>query len=213
MSFNPQIHHRKSIRLKGYDYSSNGVYFITINCQDKIHRFGIIAGAGLASAHIILSNYGVIAQEEWQNLPLRFPNIELGAVQIMPDHMHGIIIIKNDLAKAILGEGASSNGVLGEEENENKDANKNIADAILGEGASSEGTLGAEASPARTIGDIVCAYKSIVANECLKIAKSKNEQLGKFWQRNYYERIFRNERAVDLVSRYIENNPMKWKGK
>lgn len=179
MNYNPKIHNRKSIRLKGYDYSSNGIYFITINCQDKIHRFGNIEGAGLASAHIKLSNYGVIADEQWQKLPLRFPNIELGAMQIMPDHVHGIIIIKNQ---------------------------ENLA---------APNSLGAKASPARTngLGDIISAYKSIVANECLKIAKSKNEMLGKFWQRNYYERILRNENAYELVSRYIVNNPQKWKEK
>lgn len=153
MSFNPQIHHRRSIRLKGHDYSKSCAYFVTICCQNKNHRFGSIAGAGLTSAHIILSNYGVIANDQWQKLPLRFPNIELGAMQIMPDHMHGIIIFKeNNIAKQNF-----------------------IAKAILG----------AEASPARTanvaptLGDVVCAYKSIVANECLKIAKANNEMLGK----------------------------------
>ena len=61
-----------------------------------------------------------------------------------------------------------------------------------------------------TIPDIVGAYKSLVANGCLEIYKSRNEMMGKLWQRNYYERIIRNERAYSNISNYIMNNPAKW---
>ena len=61
-----------------------------------------------------------------------------------------------------------------------------------------------------TIGDIVGAYKSLVANGCLEIYKSKNELMGKLWQRNYYEHIIRNEQAYQNISNYIINNPIKW---
>jgi REP element-mobilizing transposase RayT len=56
----------------------------------------------------------------------------------------------------------------------------------------------------------VGAYKSLVANKCLNIYKSKNETMGKFWQRNYYEHIIRNEKAYLKISEYIINNPIKW---
>ena len=68
----------------------------------------------------------------------------------------------------------------------------------------------AGASPAPTIGDVIGAYKSLVANECLKIFKSKNETMGKLWQRNYYEHIIRNEKSYHTISDYIINNPAKW---
>ena len=60
------------------------------------------------------------------------------------------------------------------------------------------------------MGNIVGAYKSLVANECLKIYQNKNEFMGKLWQRNYYERIIRNEKAGQAIAEYILNNPAKW---
>lgn len=61
-----------------------------------------------------------------------------------------------------------------------------------------------------TVGDIVGAYKSLVANGCLDIYKSKNEMLGKFWQRNYYEHIIRDDQSYQRISQYIIDNPAKW---
>jgi REP element-mobilizing transposase RayT len=60
------------------------------------------------------------------------------------------------------------------------------------------------------VGDIVGAYKSIVANECLKLFKSKNQPMGKLWQRNYYEHIIRNEKSYLEIVQYILDNPIKW---
>ena len=67
-NYNPNIHHRRSIRLKGYDYSKAGLYFITICCQDRICRFGDIENDEMQ-----LNEYGKIAYLEWMKLPERFP--------------------------------------------------------------------------------------------------------------------------------------------
>lgn len=61
-----------------------------------------------------------------------------------------------------------------------------------------------------TVGDIVGAYKSLVANECLKIFKNRNEVMGKLWQRNYYEHIIRSERELNQIGEYIISNPANW---
>ncbi|HSV89276.1 MAG TPA: transposase [Bacteroidales bacterium] len=63
---------------------------------------------------------------------------------------------------------------------------------------------------APTVSDIVGAYKSVVANECLKTFKTNNETMGKLWQRNYYERIIRDEKSYLEISDYIINNPANW---
>ena len=73
-------------------------------------------------------------------------------------------------------------------------------------------TVGATARVAPTVSDIVGAYKSLVANACLDIYKSKNETMGKLWQRNYYEHIIRDEQSYQSISEYITNNPAKWVG-
>ncbi len=62
------------------------------------------------------------------------------------------------------------------------------------------------------VSDIVGAYKSLVANGCLKIYKSRNETMGKLWQRNYYERIIWDERFYQNAKAYIINNPIQWTG-
>ena len=90
MTYNPKIHHRRSIRLKGYDYSQAGAYFITICCQDRECRFGKIE-----NDEMILNEYGNIAYNEWAKLPERFMNFELDVFQIMPNHMHGIIVLND----------------------------------------------------------------------------------------------------------------------
>lgn len=185
--YNPAIHHRRSIRLKGYDYSQEGLYFITICCQSKISRFGKIENGKMK-----LNEFGIIAHNEWLKLAERFPNFALDAFQIMPDHMHGIIQVRAPLA------GAPAS-----------DANDSDADEMRA-GASPAPARARTRASAPTVSDIVGAYKSLVANGCLPIYKSRNETMGKLWQRNYYERIIRNENAYQRISQYIIDNPAKW---
>ena len=88
MNFNPEIHHRRSIRLKGYDYASEGLYFITICVRNHLELLGEII-----NEEMILNEFGEIAQEEWAATPNIRENITLGEFQIMPNHIHGIIQI------------------------------------------------------------------------------------------------------------------------
>ncbi|KQM67186.1 hypothetical protein ASE74_06905 [Pedobacter sp. Leaf216] len=177
MKYNPLIHHRRSIRLKGYDYSKAGAYFITICCEDRIHRFGKVEGD-----EMILNQSGTIAYNEWINLSDRYSNFELDVFQIMPNHMHGIIVL-SDLNAV----GATL--AVAHEENELTKATARVAP---------------------TIANIVGAYKSIVSNGCLQLFKSHDKTMGRLWQRNYYEHIIRDERAYQNISNYIINNPSKW---
>jgi putative transposase len=158
MKYDPQIHHRRSIRLKGYDYAQAGAYFITPCVQDKKHIFGEIK-----ENEMICNAFGQIAYEQWELIPERFEGTELGAFIIMPNHTHHILIIKSD---------------------------DNV----------------------KKIGEIVGAYKSLVVHHCLKYIKENDLdiQLGKIWQRDYWEHIIRDERSYDNITNYIVNNPMNW---
>lgn len=92
MSYNPKKHHRRSIRLKGYDYSQAGLYFITICCKNKAYLFGNISVEGEnIPPKMILNNAGKIAEECWLDIPKHFPNVILHEHIIMPNHIHGII--------------------------------------------------------------------------------------------------------------------------
>ncbi|MFZ6664505.1 transposase [Peijinzhouia sedimentorum] len=86
--YNPKIHKRKSIRLKGYDYSQAGLYFITICCQDRICRFGQVV-----NGEMVLNEIGKMVESEWMQLPERFQNTQLHEFVVMPNHFHAILEI------------------------------------------------------------------------------------------------------------------------
>ena len=86
--FDPQKHHRRSIRLKGYDYSQEGAYYVTIVTWRRDFLFGDIV-----NQEMMLSPYGEIVQKWWEEIPVHFSNVETGAFVIMPNHVHGIIYI------------------------------------------------------------------------------------------------------------------------
>ena len=87
MSYNPTLYHRRSIRLKGYDYSQAGLYFVTICCQDRICRFGKIE-----NGETILNDAGKMIEKWCVELSHKFSDIVLDAYIIMPNHFHAIIV-------------------------------------------------------------------------------------------------------------------------
>jgi REP element-mobilizing transposase RayT len=91
MKFNPRKHHRRSIRLPDYDYSQPGAYFITIVTYQRDCLFGEIAHGQMK-----FSPMGQIAEEHWRLIPAHFPHVGLGAYVVMPNHVHGIIIIQEN---------------------------------------------------------------------------------------------------------------------
>ncbi len=97
MPYNPNLHHRRSIRLKGYDYSQAGLYFITICINDRKCLFGKIE-----NKKMILNDAGKIADECWSEIPNHFPNAVLHEHIVMPNHVHGIIeITKNNIGVVV----------------------------------------------------------------------------------------------------------------
>jgi len=86
--YNPHIHHRRSIRLKGYDYSQAGLYFITICCQNRACLFGDVVNKEMK-----LNDAGTMVENEWLKLPNRFQNIQLHEFVVMPNHFHAILEI------------------------------------------------------------------------------------------------------------------------
>jgi Transposase and inactivated derivatives len=88
MKFNPHIHNRRSVRLKEYDYSMPGEYFITICTKEKECLFGDVVEEEMKHSQI-----GVIATHCWEEIPRHFQSVELDECVVMPNHVHGIIII------------------------------------------------------------------------------------------------------------------------
>lgn len=98
MTYDPNIHHRKSIRLKGYDYSQAGLYFITTCVQHRACLFGKIS-----MGEMILNDAGKMVETEWLKLPERFQNIALHEFVVMPNHFHAIlqIVVPTGITKTI----------------------------------------------------------------------------------------------------------------
>ena len=90
MRYDPQKHHRRSIRLKGYDYSQSGWYFATICTQKREMLFGDVI-----DGKMILNDAGQVADKYWREIPEHYPNTNLDEYVIMPNHIHGIIVIDN----------------------------------------------------------------------------------------------------------------------
>ena len=91
--------HRRSIRLRDYDYSQSGAYFVTICAQDRAMLFGEVVNDVM-----VLSPFGHVVQDCWLGLTQHFENIELDAFVIMPNHMHGILVILAEDASSVGGE-------------------------------------------------------------------------------------------------------------
>ena len=177
--FDPQKHHRRSIRLPDYDYSQAGAYFVTIVAWHRECLFGDVV-----NKEIVLSKFGLIAKQQWEKLPERFPNIELGAYMIMPNHMHGIIEI-------LAGRGTAGN-----------------LNDLDGELFCRALTREQFQRPVKgSIPTIVRSYKSSVS---YRINLMRNTDGVSVWQRNYYEHIIRSEQDLQNKTDYIEANPMLW---
>jgi putative transposase len=103
MAYDPNLHHRRSIRLKGYDYRRAGAYFITIVTRERMCCFGEVGEGG----NLQLNRFGKVVVKCWQAIPTHAPHIQLDAFVLMPNHFHGILWITKaidppDIEKAIL---------------------------------------------------------------------------------------------------------------
>lgn len=174
---------RRSIRLKGYDYSQAGLYFVTICCQDRICRFGKVVNGEMA-----LNEYGQIAYNEWLKTPDIRKNVELDEFVIMPNHIHGIIRLMD--RGGLHSPGLHSPGLHSPELHSPEIS----------------GVRGTPLrSPSQTVGAIIRGYKSSVTKQLGLLDFGE-----KLWQRNYHDHIIRDEQSHIRISEYIINNPAKW---
>jgi REP element-mobilizing transposase RayT len=187
MNKKDHIHHRRSIRLKGYDYSQAGIYFITICIQKKNCLFGEIL-----NGKILLNDAGKMVASTWIKMPKQFNFVVLDQYIVMPNHIHGIIIITNVRAP-LVGAQNNHNRIKYAEKNNSKKAGTRPASTFR-------------------LGSIIGAFKSITTLKYINGVKNDNWKPfnKKLWQRNYYEHIIRNEYELHNIRLYIINNPIKW---
>jgi putative transposase len=191
--YDPQKHHRRSIRLKGYDYKSAGAYFVTI-CTEG--RECVLDDPTIAG----------IIEDVWQVLPTWFPTIALDEFVVMPNHVHFISWIHPPDETETTGAGASPAPTGG-------NVGATLAVAPNQPVSQTEWTIPEpqEANPNPTLGEVVGAFKSLVFQTYLGWVRTNDPaRRAKFWQRNYYEHIIRNERELQAIRHYIRHNPDNW---
>jgi len=183
--YDPNIHKRRSIRLKGYDYSQPGYYFVTICTKNRECLFGHIEGDAM-----LMNDAGLVLELAWNDIPNHYPNISLDAFIVMPNHVHGIIVINdnpNRRGKACLA--------LHDD---------NIPKGMAGH-APTEREFG---KPVRSsLSSIIGSFKSAVTKQ---INQARNTPGISIWQRNYYDHIIRDEISLKKTREYIIGNPLKW---
>ena len=189
MPFNPDIHHRRSIRLPGYDYTSAGAYFVTICAKERQCLFGVIE-----KGQMRLNDAGLMIEQWFAELENKFPAIEGDAFICMPNHVHCIVVnVGADLCV--------------------RPKSPPLQDGIRqmpSDNLAGQTRRSAPTEP--SLSQVVQWFKTMTTNEYIRGVKQKGWPAfaGTLWQRNFYERIIRDEAELSGVREYIRSNPALW---
>jgi REP element-mobilizing transposase RayT len=167
---------RRSIRLQGYEYTQQGAYFVTVCTYAHTCRFG----AGV-DGEMALNHLGRLVAQEWENTAVLRPNVERDAFVMMPNHVHGIIVI--------VSEGGG------------KDARRGMVHHAPASPRAFSQPI------AHSLGTIVGAFKASVTRSARQASLIREAPL---WQRNYYEHIVCDQSDLDRIRNYIAGNPARW---
>ncbi|MEW5871100.1 MAG: transposase [Chloroflexota bacterium] len=198
MTYDPRKHHRRSIRLKGYDYTQEGAYFVTIVAAHHQEIFGEIDHGGMR-----LSPLGRIVHEEWlRSIAIR-REIWLYEDEfvIMPNHIHGIVWITSANEPPV--------GAYGVRPDDASPYNDHYppqprADSIRPYEKFANGKTAFQRAP-KSLGSFIAGFKSSVTSRA-----RRELGLDQVWQGNYFDQIIRNERIFQAIWDYIETNPQQW---
>ncbi|HKK63671.1 MAG TPA: hypothetical protein VJ951_13995 [Bacteroidales bacterium] len=182
-----------SHRAQWWDYSEDAAYFITICTINKELYFGEIANQNMC-----LSAVGKIARRCWREIPNHFSHVSLGAFIVMPNHIHGILILN----------GGNKGSELNSMKNENINVETRLALSLQNKNANNllhPGNNRFQNMGKNSVSAIVGSYKSAVTKQ----ANRKNLPNG--WQPLFYDRIIRSKTEFNRIERYIFLNPLVWK--
>jgi len=155
---------RKLNRLPDYNYSQNGWYFVTVCTKNKVVYLGDIK-----NKQMILNKYGKIVEKYWLQIPNYYEDVKLDLWVVMPNHIHGIIVVENDMLRT------EQCSVLTEKR---------------------YGLLS----------KIIKSFKEA----CVKDIHKQFNNFEFAWQRSFYDHVIRDERSLDQIREYVQNNPLKW---
>jgi putative transposase len=174
-------------RIHGFDYSENGWYMVTICVHNMIMCLG-----NVENGEMKLNSWGEIAYQHWEIIPNFYDNVEIDKFIIMPNHIHGIIIINNVVT------GHCPVTTNNKDINPSKNTIRNVVTGHCPVTTNNDSHYG-------LISKIVNAYKGIVSKEIHKSGISNFQ-----WQRSFYDHVIRSETELLIKQRYILKNPRKW---
>jgi len=185
LNYDQVKHHRRSIRLHQYDYAQAGRYFVTICTHDRLCLFGEVV-----EGQMKLNPFGEIAFSCWQEIPRHFGTVELDAFVVMPNHVHGIVVITV---------GTPHGGM------------PHVGTTHASPLPQSMHTTPIPKPPRgpepRSLGAMVGSFKSAVTRRVNENSPTTNRPV---WQRNYYEHVIRDEKSLQKIREYIMNNSQRW---
>ena len=188
MDHDPAPRGRRSVRLKGYDYATAGAYFVTVVTQERLCLFGDVT-----DGKVRLSVAGRLVRRVWESLPDRFAGLALDAFVVMPNHVHGVVVMDRPAGAPLVGDRSG----------------RGAADPGDRPGAT---TRVAPTPDGYALSDVVHAYKSsTTAHYARRVTADGWPPFpGRLWQRNYYEHVVRGDDDLDRIRTYIQENPLKW---
>lgn len=168
---------RRSIRLRGYDYSQAGAYFVTICTQDRQCLFGDVVDDQMR-----LNDAGRMVRLVWNEMPAFYAGVTPDAFVVMPNHIHGIIVLVGAAPRGRPVSGQAQDG-------------------------QAQGP-----APTLTLADVVQRFKTMTTKRYADAVKQSGwfPFPGRLWQRNYYEHVIRNDEELNRIREYITNNPLQW---
>lgn len=240
---------RATHRWTGYDYAQRGAYYLTICTQDRLHLFGRIVDGVLQPSPI-----GTLAQQCWDAIPQHMPHVDIGEFVVMPNHVHGIVVIRERLVvpvgarhdapdtNALDAPGIGAVDAYGETTNPTDappddpgtgipGGDPDTTDAHGPHTRARHDDDGADAHAQRTrarhdaplrdprkppgiprgaLGQIVASYKSAVTRMAYRDGLLPHGT--PLWQRDYWDRVIRDDGEHERIAKYIRDNPANWKG-
>ena len=186
MTYDSTRHHRRSIRLRGYDYRQAGAYFVTICTQNRQYLFGDVV-----DGQTVLNGPGEMVDTVWCQLPQHYPGVQVDAFVVMPNHIHGISIL-------LVGAGAPAcpgrpQGVAPTD----------------GDPGRPQGVAPMEMM---SLSDVMHRFKSLTTARYRQgvVQGGWPPFRGRVWQRNYHERIIRDDEELGRIRQHIVDNPARW---
>lgn len=208
------LRNRRSLRLRHYDYAQAGAYFVTVVTAGRVPLFGDVRGGAMH-----LNEAGRMVDAEWRAIASHLPTMAIDAYVVMPNHIHGIVVIaaapplapaavptspSSPVGAPLVGAHPTTRDIPTTSEAGGHRASERMDGAGVEDRAPTRG--------APTLGDAIGAFKSRATVAYVRGVADRGWPAfeGRLWQRNYYEHVIRNDESLRRIRQYVADNPRRW---